>query len=236
MINLRRCTLLLCLSVTSTCWADGNSVGKVYDPYVQPLEKEFELHSQYWADGREQFDEVFTYKAGYGQTLGTRLFAEFYLTAEGQDSMDSELSGYEIELKYQLTEQGEYNYDWGLLVEIEREVDEHVWESKAAVLLAKDWQRIGLLGNLAVVYESGKGIKNEWETEFSGQIKYRHAYYFEPGLELFLAENTQAFGPNFMGMLRMNDNRKLYWQLGLIAGIDAETPDLNLKLNLEYEF
>lgn len=33
----------------------------------------------------------------------------------------------------------------------------------------------------------------------------------------------------------MNGN-KLLWESGIIFGLDTETPDINLKLNLEYEF
>lgn len=216
--------------------ADGLSVGKVYDPYVQPLEKELEFHTQYLVDSDDALDGAYRYKLGYGQSLNDCWFAEFYILGEGESGEGSKLEGYEAELKYQLTEQGEFSADWGLLFEVEREREDDVWESSVTLISQKDLSRFSLVGNLSMVYESSNSGKDEWEMEFAGQARYRLRPSFEPGVELFMGENTLAVGPSLSGVFRTTGVQKLLWQLAMLAGVDSDTPDLDIKLNLEYEF
>ena len=42
-----------------------------------------------------------------------------------------ELEGFELEARRQLTEQGEYRADRGMLFEVERETSENTWERKS---------------------------------------------------------------------------------------------------------
>ena len=109
--------------------ADGYAVDKVYLPYVQPLEREIELRSLYLDDHSETIDGGMTHRLGIGKSFSDRLFGEFYLIGQKDFSGDSvSLEAYELELKWQLTEQGERFADWGILFELESERDVDILE------------------------------------------------------------------------------------------------------------
>lgn len=216
-------------------FADGYSIGKVYDPYVNALEKELEYRMHY-----DKLDSdtpnVTTHYLGYGQSLNDRIFVEAYLVASDVNGEPIEIEGHELELKWQLTEQGEYSADYGLLFELEREDHGEEWEAATALLIAKDWRKTSLLANLKAIYEWGDEIDNEWETSASFQYKYRYKRELEPMLELHLGEDTAAFGPMLGGLVRTGGMNKLYWYAGVLAGLKDKTPDVIFKGGVEFEF
>ena len=59
--------------------------------------------------------------------INERWFAELYVIGEELEDQSLELEAYEIEAKWQLTEQGEFAYDWGLLFELEKHHDKDIW-------------------------------------------------------------------------------------------------------------
>ncbi|HSG92521.1 MAG TPA: hypothetical protein VK999_02325, partial [Methylotenera sp.] len=135
------------LLLGSSVMADGSAVDKVYAPYVQPLEKELE-----WrlidADGEQK------QRLGYGQSVTDRLFVEAYLI--GEDTADNELrlQSYELEALWQLTEQGEYSFDWGLITEYEWQRDNDDWEVAAGLITSRAWGNWVATSNLWLKYES----------------------------------------------------------------------------------
>ncbi len=216
--------------------ADGSSIDRIYDPYVQELEKEFEYRLLHTRDGDGAIDGSSVHKLAYGQAISDRLFAEVYLVGSDLPGDDLELSAYEAELKWQLSEQGELSNDWGLLFELEREREDSLWESSATLLLLHEWGRWVGTANFSLIYEWGDAIDNEFETALAAQLRYRLSPRVEPAIELFQSESTSAIGPLLRGVWRLGGGKALNWEVGAIAGIDAETPDLTWKLNLEYEF
>ncbi len=222
---------LLCVPVVI---ADGLVVDKIYDPYVQPLEKEIEWRGIYAADDSEPDQQKHFF--AFGKSVSERWWIEGYAIGEKESGGSFSIDAYEIEAKWQLTEQGEYAADWGILFEIERETSENVWEASVGVLVAKEFGRWTGSANLLGVYEWGGGIDNEFETVLRAQAKYRHAAAFEPALELFLAEDTKAFGPAIMGIRRFSAGRKLKWELGVAFGLDSDSADETVRTVLEYEF
>jgi hypothetical protein len=220
-----------------TALADGLAVDKVYHPYVQPLEREVELRSLYLNDGDEEIDGAQLHRLGLGAALNDRLFAEFYLIGEKASRGSSfKLEAYEAELKWQLTEQGEYAADWGLLFELETERDDNVWEYSTAVLVAKEFGRWTGTLNLAAVYEWGSDVSNEWESKLAAQVRYRYARAFEPAVELYAGDSDKGFGPVALGDLRIGNGNKLHWEAGLIFGLDSDSPDQTVRALIEYEF
>jgi hypothetical protein len=94
------------------------SVNKVYTPYVQQLENEIEFQLVIQEDSEEKFDDIQHHKIAYVQALNDKWFLEGILLGVNDSDHGFNIDGYEIELKRQLTEQGEYGNDWGLLFEI----------------------------------------------------------------------------------------------------------------------
>ncbi|MBL4761118.1 MAG: hypothetical protein JKY93_00290 [Gammaproteobacteria bacterium] len=216
--------------------ADGSTIDKVYHPYVQLLEKEIEYRALYEQDSDKVSDGKNRHKLGYGQALSDRFFAEAYLIGVDEPGSNFELEAYEVELKWQLTEQGEYDNDWGLLFELEKERNENIWEISTTLIALHEWSGWVATGNLSVIYEWGNDVDNEWETAFSGQLRYRHNERLEPGIEIYQSQDTQGIGPVITGLQRFGGGKKLNWEFGAIFGTDDDTADVNWKFNLEYEF
>ena len=219
--------------LSSTTFADGSSIGKIYLPYVQPLEKEFEYLQLFENKNREQSKNIKKHTLGYGVAVSDRFFLEGSLNYIEQASI--KLESYELEAIYQLTEQGEYNSDWGLLMALEKANGRNNWEAAIGVLNNKSWRHWQLNTNVLMEYEWGNNIRDEVEVAFSAQGKFRYRPEFEPGIEIFAGEDTLAAGPAFGGVIRGYSNHKLFWQLAALFGRQG-SPAKTLKLQLEYEF
>lgn len=208
--------------------ADDLAIDKVYHPYVQPLEREVEWR-MVAADG----DHL--QRLGIGRSINDRVFIEGYLIAV-EEGDTFRLEGYELETRLQLTEQGEYAVDWGLLFELEKAHQENEWELASALLMEKQWGRWVGTANLWLEYEWGDAVKDEFETAIALQGRYRLNPAFEPAIEFYGGENTRAMGPVAMGDVRFGGGKKLHWETGLLFGLSKKTPDAALRLLAEYEF
>ena len=217
-----------------TALADGVAIDRVYDPYVQPLETEFELRSVTYTD--DSLPDRQKHSLGTGRSLTDRWAVEFYAMGSSTANDSFSVDAYELELKWQLTEQGEYTFDWGIVFELEREIEDNAWEASARILTARDFGRWTTVANLGLVYEWGSRIDNELESETRVQTRYRYKETFEPAVELHLGEDTAALGPAFTGLYRFSPGRKMRWEAGVFWALDDGTPDRVFKFNLEYEF
>jgi len=216
--------------------ADGSTIDKVYHPYVQLLEKEIEYRVLYESDSDKRIDGRVRHRLGYGQSISDQLFIELYVTGVDEPGSGTNYESYEVELKWQLTEQGEYNNDWGLLFELEKEDNDSIWEASTSLILLREFSDWIATGNLSVIYEWGSDIDNEWETAFAGQLRYRYNAWIEPGIEIYQSQDTDGVGPVLTGLWRLGSGRKLNWEFGAILGTNQVTADVNWKFNLEYEF
>jgi len=226
-------TLLMILH-SGDATADGVVVDKIYDPYVQPLETEIEWRLINQVD--EQNPDVQKQLFGFGRSLSDRWSVEIYAIAQESAGENFSINTYELEAKWQLTEQGEYAFDWGLLFEVEREIEENGWEVSTNLLAARDFGRTTVTANLGLVYEWGERVQDEIETRLGMQMRYRLNEAFEPAIELHVGQDTTAIGPAIGGLFRIAERRKLRWELGLFAGISERSPDRILKANVEFEF
>ncbi|WIO73847.1 hypothetical protein QP938_11160 [Porticoccaceae bacterium LTM1] len=218
----------------ASAWADGNTIDKIYTPYVQPLEKELEYQLLVERDDPETEDQRLRHKFGFGSAVSEHLFVEGYALFSDTDNLEHE--GYELEFRYQLTEQGEYDSDWGVMFELERESEDDKWEAAVGLLNTREWKNWLITTNLFVIREWGSHIDAELETTAALQAKYRQSPNFEPGLELFVSQDTLAIGPAFSGQWKTTTSDKLLWQFGVYWGVKDETPDTTVKFQLEYEF
>jgi hypothetical protein len=233
-------SLLITLFVFSVfgtvAWADGTVIDKVYHPYVNLLETEVEYRSLFQQDDGSEFDNYQRHKLGIGRSFSDSFLAEVYVIGVNSTGDGLAFNTFEFEAKYQLTEQGEFNNDWGLLFELERDTSQNIWEFSNTVIMLHEWPDWISTTNLSLSYEWGDHISNEFETSLASQMRYRLNRYVEPALELYLGEDTRGLGPVFTGIQRISGPRKLWWEIGMIFGFNASTPDYNLKFNLEYEF
>lgn len=236
-MNYRPCiSLLLSLcGLVSVGWADGNAVDKVYSPYVQQLERELEYRLV--AQGDDARTDAFQrHKLGYGQSVSDRLFLEAYLVGQGEDESTLSVDTIELEAKIQLTEQGQYRNDWGVLFELEHNFEANFSEISSTLLAVQEWPQCLLTLNLSASVEFGPGISDEFETGFSSQLKYRYKQRIEPAIELFIAQDTRAIGPVLTGQYSLGKGDKLGWTAGVLFGQSNATPNTSVKLAVEYEF
>jgi hypothetical protein len=236
--SIRHCLLaFLLLGSGLPVMADGSAVDKIYHPYVEQLEWELEwrmLQDNENPVSGEQRPQ--THLLGLGRAIAEFVFVEGYLIGQRSADRSLDLYAYEVELLWQITEQGEYSLDYGLLFELEREHNEDVWEYATKLLLEKELGRYSVTANLGLIYEWGDDIKNEWETSLALQARYRYSPRFEPALELYAGENSRALGPAMIGVERLGVMRALRWELALVFGLTSDSADYTLRAGLEYEF
>lgn len=217
--------------------ADGSVIDKVYHPYVEQLEWELEWRmiqeDENPVSGQERAQ---THRLGLGHAFSEYVFGELYLIGERSSQESLDLEAYEVELLWQVTEQGEYFLDYGLLFELEKEKDVDIWEYATVLLLEKELGRFSTTANLGLIYEWGDDIDNEWETSLALQGRYRYSPRFEPALELYMGEDTLGMGPVMMGAQRIGQMKALRWEAGVIMGMNNDTADYTLRAVLEFEF
>jgi hypothetical protein len=205
-------------------------VDKVYSPTVEVGELEFEMRGIHGLSG--DFHKV---KIGMGYGVSANWFVEGYLIGEKEDG-NFEIEEAEIESKFQLSEQGEYWADFGLLVELEKKLEDDVWEIKAGPIIQKQLGNFVATANILFEKQFGSDkTESEVETLGSLQIKYRMGEDFEPALEYYTDEHTQAFGPVILGKTKFTDS-KMKWELGVLFGLDEQTEDATLRWQMEWEF
>ena len=228
--------LMAAVAMQRPLLADGSNIDKVYHPYVQPLEKEIEFRALYQRDDDRKRDRARKYRLGYGQSINENWFAEIYLIGEKSREESLGVDEFELELLWQITEQGEFSADWGMLFEYERSIDDNINEVSATLLTERQWGHWVGTVNFGLVYEWGSDIDNELETELALQGKYRYSRAIEPAVELYSSEGGTGVGPVLLGSQRLGGRKQLRWEAGIIYGVDADAADRTYRLLMEFEF
>ncbi len=80
------CVLAMAGLACAEAQADGRVVDKVYHPYVQPLEREFEYRFIYQKQSEHPDNNAMGQKIGYGFSIAERLALETYLISRTRQS------------------------------------------------------------------------------------------------------------------------------------------------------
>ena len=226
--------IILCLLCALSVHASAE-IDKIYHPYVEAYRSEIEYRMLYKEDGNPLKDDVQIHRLAVGHSFGERFSLEGYAIGENLPGSSFSVNNYELEGKLQLTEQGEYWADWGLLFDVERDTAINRWDALIGLLWEKEWDKFVGTINFLADYETGPGITDEFDTSLHGQIKYRLSAYFEPAIEFYFDEKARGIGPVFLGSKQIGVNR-LNWELGVIFGLDNKTASQNLRFLIDYEF
>lgn len=226
--------LLFCL-LSNIAYSQEFAVDKVYHPYVLPFEREFEYR---FTSRQTDNGNVLNQRIAYGQALSERLSLEAYIVAERDQTDDFRVSAYEAELRWMITDQGQYWVDWGALFEIERRTVDNIWEVRAGLLNEKEFGRFSLTTNFLLEYETGALIEDEVESEFRLQYRYRYLPQVQPAVEFYAAEGFAGLGPAFVGLHRFDGQKQLKWEFAFITAIESDDvgKDHSLRFAIEYEF
>jgi len=240
-VQLVKHSIGLCLSLAACyCLADDpfqhNGIDKIYHPYVLPLETEIEYRTIFQTDENSAEDGISRHQFSVGRSITDNVYMEGYLVGKETPQDKFRLEGYELETKIQLTEQGQYWADWGLLLELARERSESANEFATVLLTEKEFGNwVGTL-NFGAEYEWGSDIENEIDFQAAAQFRYRFSERFEPAVEWYEDEFTSALGPILQGLERLTGNKKVHWEIGALFPLNNTTPDTTFRFLLEFEF
>ncbi|OHU85003.1 hypothetical protein BET10_14820 [Pseudoalteromonas amylolytica] len=230
-IRMLLCGALGLMSVSAR--ADGMVVDKVYHPYVLPFEREVE-----WRLLSRQTDDrnELAQRAGLGWAIAETVTVEGYMIGERDQDDNFDLAAYELEARWQVVEQGRYWADWGMLFELEKRHKVSAYEATLGVLFEKEFGKVSLTMNAFAVREWGRAIKNEWESEFRAQLRYRFDPAFQPAIEVYTGEDFVGIGPAVIGLYRFAGQRQLKWEIGFASEVAHSGKDHSFRLALEFEF
>jgi len=227
---------LLALFGVQGALADGLVIDKVYHPYVDALETELEVRALVQDEQSGRITPAQIYQMSLGTALSDAVFGEVYVHGAKDRNGEFRADAWEVELKWQLSEQGEYWADYGLLFEYEDERSLDAREFTVGFLAEKELGNWSTAANLFVIREWGDDIRAEFETALAMQARYRMRESFEPALEFYAGQDTRGLGPVLQGTLRTGLRRSLHWEAGLIFGLDTTSPDQTWRFLFEYEF
>ncbi|MSQ98227.1 MAG: hypothetical protein EXR85_02860 [Xanthomonadales bacterium] len=213
---------------------------KIYSPIVDFGETEFEFRGHYNfdddANDNDGVDGSGTYKFDVGHGFTPHWFTEAVLEYEQSGQEGGKLEAVEWENIIQLTEQGEYAFDWGVLLEYSHALEDDAADKfEFGPLVQTEFGRQVWTSNLilAAPLSGNEGV--EWE--FATRLQRRISPAFEPGVELYWSENELQIGPALLGQTRMGKGPSRFaWQAGILAGLTHSTPDLAVRFLVEAEF
>ena len=210
----------------------------IYAPTVEYGETEIELRGHYNFDNGDSLDGSSKFKLDIGYGFTDRWFCEIVLEYKNPANGSGDLKAIEWENIFQLTEQGQYSADWGLLVEYKFARDSGKPDKiEVGPLMQKEFGRRLLTTNLILGKEVGSHAQGGIEWEFASRLQWRRGPLFEPAIELFAEEDELQLGPAFLGRTRIGDSLTFFaYELGLLFGLTDDTPDQTLRFIVEAEF
>lgn len=224
------CLLLLC---TQWAQADGIVVDKVYHPYV--IANEMEVEWRLMSSQTDSFNRL-AQRLGVGYSVAENVAMEFYMIGERDAFGDFDISAFELETRWMISEQGQYYLDWGAIFEVERNTLINSVEASAGLAVEKEFEKTSLTLNIFVIFEEGSNIESEFETEFRAKFRYRYLPEIQPAIELYAGEDYFGVGPAIMGVHRFVGQRQIKWEAGFITELSNNGKDHTLRLAIEYEF
>ena len=231
----KKYTTLIALTLAGCCLpSTASAYYLIYSPTVEYGETEIELYGQYVSDDNALIDTSQQYLIEVGKGFTPKLFIEAKVVFEKKPNDDLETEAIAFEGAYQITEQGEYSWDLGLLGEAEYSLaDDELAEIAFGPILATDLgSNMTFTTNLLAEYESEE---KKIEGKVNAQLKWRLSPAFEPAIEVYANEYSKSIGPVIMGKLS-TDGSKIGYELGWLIGMDDESTDNTLKFLVEYEF
>lgn len=248
---LRRVTISLAVTFTGLALLPSTAQAaeyKIYSPYVVLGENELEARAYYNQDDLNAVDGTGAYKFAFGHAFTDFWATEIYAELE-HESGETEFEAVEWENRFQLTPQGKYWADFGLLAEAEFATESgHPHELKFGPVIEKAFGRTVATVNLFVEREFGPHAEDETELAYAARIRYRLDPRFEPSLEIYGSpgdisgfepgdEQRHQIGPGFYGQTHLAGSQKIKYSAAALYGItDAGSPNWTFVVRLEYEF
>lgn len=237
---LAACTLVFaCISQSAR--ADNDFI--VYSPLVVQGQSELETYGFNSQDPSSSLNGTMGYNLSIAHAVTSWWKPELYIGEFNRDPGNPmHLSGYEFENTFQLTEQGEYWADLGLVASYGYSTQAGTPDvAEFGPLLEKISGHIDQRLNL--IWEKPLG------SYASGSYAFRSAYSIgyninlgrstlTPGLEAYYRPEDHAhqIGPVLSGEWRTSHGSELEYSFGMVYGINPGAPEKTWLWRLEYEF
>ena len=219
---------------------------KVYSPRVVKGENEIEYRGFHDFDKDESRDGGEKHAFAVGRGFTDYWFSELYSVYAKEPGASFKHDAFEWENLFQLTEQGEYWADFGLLTEYEL-TDHGPDEIALAPIIEKTVDR--WVGTLNLFFERQVGSEAGSGTTFAyaARVKYLLNPRFEPAIEAFgepgrinqsgrFNGQEHWVGPAFYGRYGLGQGKAILYSASYLFGETSASSDSRAILRLEYEF
>jgi hypothetical protein len=221
----------------------------IHSPHVELGENALEAQAYYNQDNNAAVDGSGEYKFSFEHGFTTFWVSEIEAKFAYANGSGSELKALEWENKFQLTPQGKYWADFGLLAEAEFSVQGDAHEFEFGPLIGKSFGRTEVTVNLFLEREFGPDAGAETEFSYRARLRYRLSPHFEPAIEAYGSpgdignfepgdEQRHQLGPAFYGQAPLGGSgQKIEYSAAALAGLTgAGSPDWTFVLRTEYDF
>jgi len=216
--------------------ANASAVDKVYHPYVEPQKRDLEYRVTGYNGGDDNPDFQ-THRLGFGYGVTNRIAVEGYLIGEKYGGNELALEAYELEMRWQLNEQGAAWLDSAMLFEMEHADDGSSSEIGTGFIAEKELdRRWSATANVIARYQFGDGVSDKLKGEAVAQARYRLSPSFEPALEAYWDDDMMAVGPAALGLVSLGGRNRLKWEAAALLAVEHDIADKVFRASLEWEF
>jgi hypothetical protein len=232
-------TALFALLCATPAWA----LDKIYSPYVEPGELSLEYSGNRTFDKAPDKNNIqeHQFAVEYGAT--SRWETEFYANFGKEPDASFKMSSVEWENRFQLSEQGQYWVDPGLLVSYAHAIDKGDPDSlEIKLLLAKDVGRFTNIANVGFSQDLGPHAAGGPDYAFLWSTRYRYSEQVQPGFEIqsglgqdsalrHFSQQEHYIGPALYGRLFGHVKYEAAW----LAGVSDASATSAARALVEYE-
>lgn len=217
---------------------------QVYSPHIVQGEREVELRAFTSRGTDEQSGAEKGFKLAYGYAATKRWAMDVYLEVEQEFGESLKLEELEWENRFQLTPQGKYWLDVGLLNEIKiPRFGEDPYEVSIGPMFAKDFGCWTALLNVLAIRQFGTNAESGTGFEYRGRFEYRWKPTLSPFIEAYGEPANRFGGParhqlglGVTGQFHVSQGRNFRFGVTALAGVSGAAPDTTLVMRAEYEF
>lgn len=212
----------------------------VYSPYVTDGQSEVELRAHQQFDPSDELDGERAYLIALAHSFTPWWHAEVYVGSYERDPGGGNfLQGYEFENIFQLTDQGRYWADLGLIASYGINTPSggnNVVEF--GPLFEKHSGPIGQRLNLVWEKQLGTGADRRYEFRGSYSASYQINSMLEPGLEAYYrpGDDARQIGPALDGEFASSGGNEFEYHVAYLFGLNKGAANRTLAIRLEYEF
>lgn len=238
-----RTTIVAALAVLFPLLAEAAPADYVYTPTVVEGERELDFKI-----GHQTGERLGAASLGLGLGVTERWFTEIYAKYERPGGQGTRYDAFEWENRFQLTEQGRYPFDLGVVIELERPHDRaEGTEVRLGPLFQTYLDRWQLNFNLLAERHIHADEAGATELGYQWQVRYLSSGRTDLGVQGFGemgrwnhwdpgSEQTHRAGPAIFGHLPLGGRNVLEYNAAVLFGLTRGAPDRTLRAQVEYEF